>query len=115
MTPKQRGKKLRRKWRTLIYARDGFRCAYCGGVFPEGQLSVDHFWPTKLGGSDDAGNMVTACRECNLLKDALPPLFFRAHREALASAMTKEREMFAVAQRIESNARSHFPSGSEVK
>lgn len=101
MTPKQRGKKLRRKWRTLIYARDGFRCAYCGGVFPEDQLSIDHFWPTKHGGSDDAGNMVTSCRSCNALKDALPPLFFRQHQKALAEAMQTERSMFAVVLRGE--------------
>jgi len=99
MTPKQRGKKKRRKWRALIYARDGHKCAYCGEVFHDDLLSVDHFWPAKLGGSDDAGNMVTACRECNKLKDALPPLFFREHREALKTAMDVERKLFAVAQR----------------
>jgi 5-methylcytosine-specific restriction endonuclease McrA len=94
---------MRRKWRAFIYARDGFRCAYCGGVFAEDQLSIDHFWPTKHGGSDDPANMVTACRACNALKDALPPLFFRAHRAALAAAMQAEAAMCVAVHRDESN------------
>ena len=104
MTPKQRGKKIRRRWRALIYARDGNRCAYCGGVFPDAQLAIDHFWPSFLGGTDDPVNFVTACLPCGKLKAHLPPLFFRQHREALAAAVESETKRFAAVQRDESNA-----------
>jgi 5-methylcytosine-specific restriction endonuclease McrA len=87
----------------LIYARDGNRCAYCGQVFPTEQLSVDHFWPSFLGGTDDPVNFVTACLPCGKLKAHLPPLFFRQHRAALAAAMQDEQKRFAAVQRDESN------------
>ena len=99
MTPKQRGKKIRRKWRAFIYARDGNRCAYCGQVFRDSELSVDHFWPSFLGGTDDPVNLVTACLPCGQLKAHLPPLFFRAHRAALAAAVETETKQFSAVQR----------------
>lgn len=103
MTPKQRGKKIRRRWRELTYAKSGNRCAYCGQVFPTEQLSVDHFWPAFLGGADDPVNFVTACLPCGQLKAHLPPLFFRQHREALVEAMQSEKMLCAAVQRNETS------------
>ena len=54
--------------RSAIFARDGFRCVYCGGVFDEGELSVDHVQPKMRGGDGSGGNVVTACRGCNTVK-----------------------------------------------
>ena len=60
--------KVRRTVRTL-YA---FSCGYCGvsetevGAF----LTIDHFHPSALGGSDDINNLVYACHACNLHKAA---------------------------------------------
>ena len=104
MTPKQRGKRIRRRWRALIYARDGNRCAYCGQVFPMEQLSIDHFWPSFLGGTDDPVNFVTACLPCGKLKAHLPPLFFRQHRADLAAAVEEGKKLFAAVQRNRENA-----------
>lgn len=49
----------------------GNRCRYCGGEATE----VDHIIPKSKGGTDDAKNLVAACRSCNASKGdhSLPP------------------------------------------
>ncbi len=54
--------------RELVFERDGFRCVYCGGVFPAEALSVDHVQPRVRGGDRSGGNLVTACGGCNTRK-----------------------------------------------
>ena len=54
--------------RSAIFARDGFRCVYCGEVFESDELSVDHVQPRMRGGDGSAGNVVTACGSCNTAK-----------------------------------------------
>ena len=54
--------------RDEIFARDGFRCVYCGVVHPAAVLTLDHVQPRLRGGDRTAGNIVTACRPCNVLK-----------------------------------------------
>ncbi len=54
--------------RSGIYARDEFRCVYCGLQFPEDELTLDHVQPRVRGGDRSEGNLVTACRGCNTLK-----------------------------------------------
>jgi hypothetical protein len=33
-------------------------------------LTIDHIMPVALGGTNEIGNLVTACRTCNLTKGA---------------------------------------------
>lgn len=54
--------------RTAIFARDDWRCVYCGQVFAVEALSVDHVQPRMRGGDGSGGNVVTACRGCNTRK-----------------------------------------------
>jgi 5-methylcytosine-specific restriction endonuclease McrA len=54
--------------RDEIFARDGFRCVYCGGVHPPAGLTLDHVQPRLRGGDRTAGNIVTACGPCNVVK-----------------------------------------------
>ncbi len=54
--------------RDEVFARDGYRCVYCGEVFPAEALSVDHVQPRARGGDNSAGNLVTACGGCNTRK-----------------------------------------------
>jgi len=62
----QGSKWIRREKRLAIYLRDGLACAYCGTAVEDGaQLSLDHLTPHSHGGSNDATNLVTACRTCN--------------------------------------------------
>ena len=50
------------------------RCAYCGRRAD----SVDHVIPRCQGGSDDAGNLVPACKPCNSSKNGTPLAVFLA-------------------------------------
>ena len=51
-----------------VFARDGYRCVFCGQVFPEEELTVDHLQARSRGGDRSGGNLVTACGACNLKK-----------------------------------------------
>jgi hypothetical protein len=48
--------------RGLIYARDGFHCAFCGAA---GNFNLDHVVPWSAGGSDAAVNLRLLCEACN--------------------------------------------------
>jgi 5-methylcytosine-specific restriction endonuclease McrA len=54
--------------RAEVFARDEYRCVYCGEVFPTEALSVDHVQPRVRGGDNSGGNVVTACGGCNTRK-----------------------------------------------
>jgi 5-methylcytosine-specific restriction endonuclease McrA len=51
-----------------LFARDRHICAYCGGHFPELELTVEHILPVSRGGRHEWTNVVTACRSCNTRK-----------------------------------------------
>ena len=67
---------IRRATRLAIYARDGFECAYCRAPVSTARKPVtgaklatlDHAVSVRDGGSNEAHNLVTACRECNSAK-----------------------------------------------
>lgn len=64
---------IRPEKRQAIYARDDFRCCYCGSGITDGvMLTLDHVQPRELGGENEAGNLVTACLHCNAAKRDLP-------------------------------------------
>lgn len=54
--------------RDRVFERDDFRCVYCGNRFAAEDLSVDHVEPRVRGGDQSNGNLVTACRGCNVRK-----------------------------------------------
>jgi 5-methylcytosine-specific restriction endonuclease McrA len=54
--------------RDEVFARDEYRCVYCGQIWPADELSVDHVQARSRGGDRSGGNLVTACRACNVLK-----------------------------------------------
>ncbi|MDP8910481.1 MAG: HNH endonuclease [Actinomycetota bacterium] len=49
--------------RRALFARDGWRCVYCGTS--EGRLTLDHVVPRSRGGDSVWENVVTACAPCN--------------------------------------------------
>jgi len=68
-----------RKKRFRIFARDGYRCRYCGYDmtlhFPYPHLrvlTVDHVLPKGKGGTERFDNLVTACYSCNTRKGNRP-------------------------------------------
>jgi 5-methylcytosine-specific restriction endonuclease McrA len=50
--------------RRAVFARDGGRCAYCGGS----AASIDHVVPRSRGGRHAWDNVVAACHRCNRIK-----------------------------------------------
>jgi 5-methylcytosine-specific restriction endonuclease McrA len=57
--------------RRALFARDNWRCAYCGTA--SGKLTLDHVVPRSRGGDSVWENVVTSCAPCNLKKgDRLP-------------------------------------------
>src|SRR5712691_9737345 len=52
--------------RRALFARDGWRCVYCGTS--GGRLTLDHVMPRSRGGDSVWENVVTACSPCNLRK-----------------------------------------------
>ena len=52
--------------RRALFARDGWRCVYCGAS--SGRLTLDHVIPRSRGGESVWENVVTACAPCNLRK-----------------------------------------------
>lgn len=57
---------------TFLFARDGYRCQYCGRASyelrPRESLTRDHVIPISRGGLNVWTNVVTACSPCNTRK-----------------------------------------------
>ena len=80
--------------RAEIFARDGFRCVYCGVVFDADELTIDHVQPRMRGGDRSGGNVVTACRACNTAKGG------RRLSEYLAEDPIARRNFFLYARYV---------------
>src|SRR6186997_3044497 len=52
--------------RRALFARDGWRCVYCGTS--SGRLTLGHVVPRSRGGDSVWENVVTSCAPCNLRK-----------------------------------------------
>lgn len=54
--------------RHYLYARDNWRCQYCGNKFSSSDLTFDHVIPRAHGGPTSWNNLVTCCVPCNQRK-----------------------------------------------
>jgi 5-methylcytosine-specific restriction endonuclease McrA len=61
--PKSVQRKISRR---ALFARDAWRCQYCGTE--HGKLTLDHVVPRSRGGESVWENVVTSCAPCNLRK-----------------------------------------------
>ena len=61
--PKSFQRKISRR---ALFARDRWRCQYCGT--DDGKLTLDHVVPRSRGGESIWENVVTSCAPCNLRK-----------------------------------------------
>jgi len=59
--------------RQNIYARDRYKCQYCGDKFTSEELTYDHVLPKSRGGRTEWENIVTCCMECNRKKGGRMP------------------------------------------
>ena len=80
--------------RDEVFARDDFRCVYCGLQFPAEELTVDHVQPRVRGGDNSGGNVVTACGGCNALKG------HRRLSEFLAADLQTRTNFFRLARAV---------------
>ncbi len=64
--------------RRAVFARDDWRCQYCG----ESAENLDHVVPRSRGGAHTWDNVVAACRRCNSRKENRLPgeVGLRLHR-----------------------------------
>jgi len=60
--------------RRNIFYRDRNRCQYCGRVFAQRELNLDHVIPLSRGGASCWENVVCACIRCNTAKGARAPV-----------------------------------------
>ena len=82
-----------KRLRYEILKRDNNTCRYCGGRAPDVVLTIDHVVPIALGGSDEPGNLVAACKDCNAGKSSTPadaPLIADVADDALRMAKALE-------------------------
>jgi 5-methylcytosine-specific restriction endonuclease McrA len=54
--------------RVNIYARDNYRCQYCGHKASISELTYDHVIPRSRGGRTTWDNIVSCCYACNANK-----------------------------------------------
>lgn len=54
-----------KRFRFLVFQRDGFKCQYCGRSSSETILEVDRKIPGSKGGNYTLDNSITACIDCN--------------------------------------------------
>jgi 5-methylcytosine-specific restriction endonuclease McrA len=59
--------------RINVYARDGYRCQYCGEHCSTRELTYDHVVPRSQGGKTNWTNIVSCCIECNSWKGGRTP------------------------------------------
>lgn len=58
-------KTISNRVRFEVLKRDGFACHYCGRKSPQVDLEIDHIQAVANGGSNDIGNLIAACQQCN--------------------------------------------------
>lgn len=72
--------------RAKIYARDGYRCQYCGVGLAVGDATVDHVVSERAGGDWSEANLVACCKPCNSAKRHESLEWFRRHLGLMQSA-----------------------------
>lgn len=93
-----------KRLRFEVLRRDDHTCQYCGETAPGVTLHVDHVIPVSLGGSNNPGNLVAACKDCNAGKTSVPagaPLVQKVNAHAAAYALALTDKMTRIRGRLE--------------
>ncbi|GJL84195.1 MAG: hypothetical protein DHS20C01_38290 [marine bacterium B5-7] len=101
-----------------LFRRDGNHCMYCGGKFPDFQLSRDHIKPISRGGEDVWTNVVAACKRCNHFKGDRHPEEVGLELLAVPFKPTHAEYIYLSGRRILADQmeflEAHFPRNSEL-
>lgn len=96
-----------------LFERDRHTCLYCGQKYKLSLLTRDHVKPRAQGGSDVWGNVVTACKACNVKKACYTPSQAHMPLLALPYSPNKAEAMILANRRILSDQmdflRNHVP------
>jgi 5-methylcytosine-specific restriction endonuclease McrA len=65
--------------RSNIFARDHYRCQYCGDELSPKEATLDHVIPRSQGGKTSWENVVCCCSDCNREKGGRTPREARMH------------------------------------
>ena len=78
--------------RINVFARDEFRCQYCGARATGRELTLDHVIPRSRGGKHCWTNVVACCNRCNDRKGRMTPREAGMHlvREPVAPKRSPE-------------------------
>ena len=99
-TPVNRRNEISKTVRFAVFKRHGFRCRYCGAsASTDGVVLVlDHIVPVVEGGTDEATNLLTACRDCNAGKGCvgLPEAVRPVARPVLTTSEWADRRNWVV-------------------
>jgi 5-methylcytosine-specific restriction endonuclease McrA len=71
--PPRSGRRSVKFSRANVFARDGYRCQYCGSPKQGRELSYDHVVPRHRGGRTTWDNIVASCLPCNHRKGSRTP------------------------------------------
>jgi 5-methylcytosine-specific restriction endonuclease McrA len=67
----QKPKQIVRMSKRNVFLRDMYICQYCGvDCKNDSEATLDHVFPTSLGGKSIWANLTTACKPCNYSKGA---------------------------------------------
>lgn len=92
--------------KTVVLARDGFSCQYCGARISLRTGTRDHVIPSSRGGPDTLSNVVAACLSCNLAKGARTPAEARMPLRSQPRALHEEEKLACLMRTVRSDERS---------
>ncbi|MBW2521824.1 MAG: HNH endonuclease [Deltaproteobacteria bacterium] len=79
---KEKARKLRKSRWWLQKIAAGV-CYYCGTVYEQKDLTMDHIIPLARGGRSTKDNLVPCCKDCNSRKKTLLPIEWEEYMDNL--------------------------------
>ncbi len=79
---RQKAKEIKKSrwWQNLIQKT---QCYYCDAPIMREEVTMDHVVPISRGGRSTAGNLVPACKNCNLLKRSYTAVEWEGYKSGL--------------------------------
>lgn len=62
---------MQRNVKRKLYEKKNYTCTYCQEQFNMRDLTIDHVFPKKYGGTAKKSNIAVSCRKCNHKKGSL--------------------------------------------
>lgn len=56
-----------------LYQREGGKCFFCSKSLKYDKVTIDHYLPKSMGGTDEVFNLVISCKTCNRVKKNIIP------------------------------------------